>query len=76
MSGQTEQLAWKMVSGLLVLLQLITLAFCGYIILQLDNNRFAIAALEQRVAVVETVQREVVQTLDGSLAPARPAIKP
>ena len=76
MSGQTEQLAWKMVSGLLVLLQLITMAFCGYIILQLDNNRFAIAALEQRVAVVETVQREVVPTLDGSLAPARPAIKP
>ena len=58
MSQQLENLAWKLVGGLMVLLQCITLAFCGYIVQQLDQNREATNKLEMRMVAVETVQNQ------------------
>lgn len=58
MSSQIETIAVKLVGGLLVLLQTITLALVGYIVTQLDNHRTLIGNLDSRVVAVETTQRD------------------
>ena len=58
MSTQIENIAIKLVGGLSILLQTITLACLGYIISQLDNHRNMISALESRIVAVETTQHD------------------
>lgn len=54
MSKETENIAWQAVAGLLVFLQLVTLAFCGYIVSQIDDQRRCLSSLGERVAIVES----------------------
>ena len=56
MSKETEDLAWKIVAGLMVFLQVITIAFCGYIVTKLDDQRTFTSELDRRLAVVESIQ--------------------
>lgn len=64
-----ENIAWKLVGGMVLLLQCITLAFCGYIVQQLDANRQSITKLEMRVVAVETIQGDRYSNKNNNQSP-------